>query len=228
MQVGMVGSDGIVLASDTKETHAPILEKDQLWAGAQFGSNTPKIEVSHERGMAIACAFDMETARQVAKKIMADLKDEELEHPIAAIKEIAASVQTDEQIRAQCIIVLTRPSPRMFMFQYARVEGRWSPYCQEMESKAIAGDNLNAAIFWMERYYDGTLSTAQLTSVAAQLVVSAGRLNPYTISGLEIVLCNSSGIHPLAIKENEKWESRARDLDTHIGDQILGQPPIPL
>jgi hypothetical protein len=221
MQVGMMGSDGIVLASDTRETHAPILEQNQLWAGAQFGTNTSKIEVSHERGIAIACAFDMETARRVANRIIRDLKDEDFKDPVPAIKEIAAATQTDEEIRAQCIVVLTRPSLQMFMFQYARVEGRWSPFCQEMESKAIAGDNLSPSIFWMERYYNGSLSTAQLIPLAAQLIVGAGCLNPYVVSGLEIVLCDSSGIHPLTRAENREWESRAKDLDKSFGDQLF-------
>jgi hypothetical protein len=221
MQVGMMGSDGIVLASDTRETHPPILEQNQFWAGAQFGTNTSKIEVSHERGMAIACAFDLATARQIAQKIIHDLTDEDFSNPVAAIKGIAAAIQTNEEIRAQCIIVLTRPSPRMFMFQFATVEGRWGPLCQEMESKAIAGDNLNSAIFWMERYYDGSLLTAQLIPLAAQLVVSAGSLNPYGVEGLEIVRCDSSGIHPLTRTENREWESKAKGLDKSFGDQVL-------
>lgn len=221
MQVAMVGIDGIALASDTRETHPPILRENQFWSGIQYGSNASKIRISHERGIAISCALDMEVASQIADGIIRGLKDEDFENPINAIEEIARGFQTQERIKAQCIVILARPCLQMFMFQFAIINGQWGPHCRKMQSKAIAGDNVNPAIFWMERYYDESMAVGQLIPLAAYLIVCAGQINPYGIGGLEIVRCDSAGIHPLTRAENREWESKARDLERRIKDQLF-------
>jgi len=69
MQVGMVGTDGVLIASDTRWMNTPRLRNNQFWAGGRYTFNSPKIRISHERGIAISCAKDMETARHVANEI---------------------------------------------------------------------------------------------------------------------------------------------------------------
>jgi 20S proteasome alpha/beta subunit len=50
MQVGMVGSDGIVLASDTKWTHPP---KEIQSSAKRFSSTRDKIRIEREKGIYI-------------------------------------------------------------------------------------------------------------------------------------------------------------------------------
>jgi hypothetical protein len=219
MQVGMVGADGVLIASDTQWTNTPRLEMNQLWLGARGRYNAKKIIISHERGM--------ETAGAVAHKILSDLKDEEFTYPQFPIEHIGedvlASVIRQDRSDAQCLIAIVRPEPQLFLFQFGMINNKYGSVCQKMESYSIAGDNLNAAIFWAERYYPRRpkLPIKQLIPLAAHLVVCAERLNSATISGLEIVLCDSSGIHRLSDASIEELESAARERDKSIGESLL-------
>jgi hypothetical protein len=56
-----------------------------------------------------------------------------------------------------------------------------------------------------------------LVPLAAHLVVSAGRLNPGAISGLEIVLCDASGLHRLSDDSIRELEATANRWDKSIG-----------
>src|SRR5713101_603773 len=49
MQVGMVGTDGVLIASDTRWMNTPRLRNNQFWAGGRYTFNSPKIRISHER-----------------------------------------------------------------------------------------------------------------------------------------------------------------------------------
>src|SRR5580700_9478346 len=110
MQVGMVGADGVLIASDTQWTNTPRLEMNQLWLGARGRYNAKKIIISHERGIAISSARSMETAGAVAHKILSDLKDEEFTYPQFPIEHIGedvlASVIRQDRSDAQCLIAI--------------------------------------------------------------------------------------------------------------------------
>jgi hypothetical protein len=86
MQVGMVGTNGVLIASDTQWTNTPRLRTNESWFGARGHYNANKVLISHERGMAISAARSMETAGHVAHQIISDLKDEQFQYPIGAIE----------------------------------------------------------------------------------------------------------------------------------------------
>jgi hypothetical protein len=219
IQVGMVGTDGILIAGDTRWTNTPMLT-NRLYAGGRYGFNSSKIKISPERGIAISQARDMEIAGQIADQIIAELKDEDFRYPASAIAEIAAKMSFPVKEEAHCLVVLTRPMPQLFHFLFATVQGKWAPICQPMETIAIAGDNVNASIFWAERYYQ-RIPIEQLVPLAAHLVVCARKLNTGTISGLEIVLCTPSGIHRLSDESIHELEVKADEWDRNIGDLFL-------
>jgi len=77
MQVGMVGTDGVILASDTKWTDTRELRHT-------FGSS--KIKLTADRRVAITCARNMETSCRMAEWILAELSDEQRKNPIAPIR----------------------------------------------------------------------------------------------------------------------------------------------
>lgn len=222
IQVGMVGSDGLVIAGDTKWMKEPKLE-NRFWAAGRTGFNSPKIKVSHERGIAISRARDMEMAIRVSDEIVARLKDDEMGSPIAAIENMARGLvsESNEKRVAHCLIGVCKPNPKLFLFQFALVDGEWGPICQPMETIAIVGDNLNPAIFWAERYYEKSRSIRELIPLAAHLVVCAHTLNTATISGLEVVLCDSSGIHRLSNDSIRELELRANEREKDIGNLFL-------
>jgi hypothetical protein len=224
MQIGFVGMDGVLIASDTQWTNNPRLRTNENWIGGRSHYNANKIMVSHERGMAISSARSMETAGTVAHKIISELKDEDFEYPILPIEGIGhrvlSSTTRQERGDAQCLVAMTRPTPQLFLFQFGTINNEYGPICQKMESYAIAGDNLNAAIFWAERYYE-KLPIENLIPLAAHLISVAHKLNTGTISGLEIVLCTASGIRRLSGESIEKLEQKAKEWDKSISELVL-------
>jgi len=220
LQVGMVGTDGVLIASDTRWMNTPRWANPESPPRATF--NSPKIIVNHARGIAISCARNMETAHHVASEIISGLKDEDWEYPILPIEGIGAKVlpSAGERNDAQCLIAFTRPTPRLFLFQFGMINGQWGSICQSMQTTAIAGDNVNPAIFWAERYYR-ELPIESLLPLAAHLIVSAGALNPTAISGLEIVLCDAAGLHRLSDDSTRDLKAKATESDRNIGDLFL-------
>jgi hypothetical protein len=220
MQVGMVGTDGVLIASDTRWMNTPRWANSGSPPRATFDS--PKIIVNHERGIAVSCARNMETARRVAIGIISGLKDEDWEYPILPIERIGEEIlpSAGDRNEAQCLIAFVRPAPRLFLFQFAEVNGKWGPWCQQMQTRVIAGDNVNPAIFWAERYYR-ELPIENLLPLASHLIVTASKLNPTAISGLEIVLCNASGLRRLSDDSVRGLKLKAAEWDENIGNLFL-------
>jgi hypothetical protein len=100
------------------------------------------------------------------------------------------------------------------------VNGEWGPHCQKMEGKAVAGDNVNAAAFWPERYYEPR-PIERLIPLAAHLIVSAGKLNSGSISGLEILTCTSTEIRRLSEDSIRSLERQCTKWDEDIGNLFL-------
>lgn len=221
IQVGMVGTDGLLLVGDTRWTNEPtLINRD--WAAGRFGFNSTKLKISHERGMAVACARNMETATRIANEVLSNLRTEDFEYPILPIEAMGAKVLSTagDRNNAQALIALIHPEPQLFLFQFGSLNREWGAYCQKMDTIAIAGDNLNAAIFWAERYYQ-SLPVEKLIPLAAQVVVSAKKLNTGTIGGLEGIVCNRTGIHRLSPHSILELERKASELDVAIGDMFL-------
>jgi hypothetical protein len=109
----------------------------------------------------------------------------------------------------------------MFQFQFANVNGQWGPYCQQMKTKAVAGDSINAAIYWAEKYHNTALHVEQLIPLAAHMIVSAKGLNSATISGLDIVRCDDSGIRRLSDESTEKLQRTSEEWDLNTRSLFL-------
>src|SRR5882724_9552131 len=119
----MVGTDGVLIASDTRWTNSPILMDKAK--GGRHTFDSPKIITNHVRGIAISCARNMETARHVAEEIISGLKDEDRENPTQAIEAIGTKVLRSARKRrdAHCLIAFTLPTPRLFLFRHRDING---------------------------------------------------------------------------------------------------------
>jgi len=221
IQVGMIGTDGLLIAGDTRWTNTPALT-NRNWAGGRFGHNASKITIVQEQGAAISCARSMDTARHISNKIIAALPHTETAERPLLIERMGKEVldASSEKLDAQCLIAFAHPVPQLFLFQYATINEKWSAFCQKMETIAIAGDNVNAAIFWAERYYRPR-SVELLIPLATHLVVSAERLNTGTISGLEIVTCTDKGIRRLSDESINRLRAQSEEWDRSMGELFL-------
>jgi hypothetical protein len=224
MQVGMVGTDGIVLASDTLWTQSPMSGSE----GARHSYSSHKIRIFKERGVAISSARDMETANFVADRIAADPRlDEYPADRKFLIEEIGNECleKVGDRNEAQCLILFHNPKPSLFAFEYAIVNRKHGPWCGKIIDGAVhTGDTVNAATFWSERYCH-LAPVRALVPLAAHLIVSAGKLNPAVIRGLEIVLCQADGFHRLSDESISNLVSKSNEWDDKIGELILGYSP---
>jgi 20S proteasome alpha/beta subunit len=210
----MVGTDGIVLASDTRYTHTK-----SIW----HTSNSSKITINRERGIAIASSRNMELSLIIARAVITELTDEELKSPEIPIEKIAQRIvnQSREQRRdVQCIVVISNPIPQLFYLQMTEVDGSWAPLCMREGGKAVAGDTLNAAVFFTERYYERR-PVGELIPLAAHLIFAGHTLNSYGIDGLEIIVCDSTGFHPVPMNSILRLQSRAAALDATISSSLF-------
>lgn len=220
MQVAMVGTDGIVLASDTQRT--------QLVGGMRSSFNTSKIRISHQRGIAISCARNMDTAGLVADSIIAGLDNSQMGSPVGSIEDIANNVieegkdQSNPRNDIQCIVVLLRPRPQLFRLRSISVTGRYVAKCdQEIVGKVVTGDIENAAVFWSERYYERR-PISYLARLAAQVVVMGAKISSGMNGGLEVVLGDASGFRRLSADSNAYLESTAIELDETLRKLFVG------
>lgn len=219
MQVGMVGTDGIVLASDTKwidhVNRAPLTPIRSI-------SSKSKIKISHKRGIVISYARNMETSGPIADSIIAELTDSDMAEPEIPIENLAAKVikeateKPGNRIDVHCLIVLSRPTLRLFR---VRTIGYTAP-CEEIIGQAVAGDVENSAVFWPELYYR-ELPVRHLARLAAQFIVMAGKIHSGSIGGLEVVLCDSSGFHRLSADSNRRLESAANETHERLLESFI-------
>lgn len=210
LQVGMVGTDGIVLASDTKWMNT---------AGIRHSSSSSKITVDPGRGIAVACARNLELSVPIAKAIIDAAREGDFEHPLVAMERIGTqmvSLSSQERRDAQCLIVFVRPSPKLYYLQTDRT----AAVCKEEWGKVVAGDQTGAAVFFTERYYERKPVRA-LLPLAAQLIFEGHKLNDNWIQGLEILVCDDAGFHSVPKESIAELQSRAAALDAAIESSLF-------
>jgi len=220
MQAAMVGTNGIVLASDTKWQFTA--QRGNLQTRHTSGSS--KILVSEERGIAIACAKSMETADLIADTILGKLSATDWTYPGCAMEAIAQGVIdtiADERRFFQCLVATARPSVRLFQIETVTLNGVPNrAMCHQIIDKAISGDNANAAAFWAERYYRKSQPAESLIPLAAQVIVDASKLNSGFVGGLEIVVCDERGPRRLSDDENSAYEAQAERRSAQIAEMF--------
>jgi len=217
MQVGMVGTDGIVLAGDTRHSISPIFAQ----GGARHGYGSSKIRISETGRIAVTCAMDMIGAHRFADAVFAATwSNNDWENREYRLRQIGREITNSLSPDFECLVVFADPTPALYRLQFSsRMAGAVSG--DRILTFVHAGDSVNSAIFWSMRYYR-RLPVNRLVGLAAHLVTIAGELNTAMVRGLEIVFCSESGFLRLTDEENRVWESKAREWDREIGGLILG------
>lgn len=231
MQVGLVGSNGIVLASDTRITREPAgMTTNDIGRAVRSASACSKMTFSDNGSIAVSCAEDLESACLVAEHIITDLTEEDLANPEAiadGIVRIAETTLSQEKQKVQCLIVLADHGGLLFRLQFGQVDNKnpnsaWRAECGQCLDRGFAGDVTNPSVYWAERYHCEFLPVEQLVPLAAQLIVSAHLLNSASVGGLEIVLCQDSKIVPIPPERINELRRKASELDRTIGNLIFG------
>jgi hypothetical protein len=220
MQVGMIAKGGeIVLASDTQRTSYPTGRPEFATVGIHsHGSAKFRLDSTRKK-IGIACACDMQKASEIADTIISELptlsgfQSREREKRMWEIgKEIAGDFHT------QNIIVFADPKPEMYRLEMFKPQD--IGLCEQMINKVAAGNTVNAAVFFQEAYYDYQ-PISQLIRLAAYQVVAAGRIERPAIGGLEMLVCDGSGIDLWDKYRNQKLEQDAKGWTEQIGRLIM-------
>ena len=228
MQVGMVGSDGIILAGDTRRTISPEVKLGEPRFSGRYAENATKIKISDDQKIAVSSALCLDTAERIAAKIIKRLDMSKAGLVGIQIGAIAKKeFESAKKAAFHCIVVVwVAPKWRLYRVESVKVRRVWTVSCLEMQRIAVAGDNVNAAIFLAERYYNQWLHiekkpVGELIPLAAQTIIFAHSLNTATVSGLEIAVCRNERIEMVSEETIEQLAKRAsKREETIAGDGI--------
>lgn len=217
MQIGMIASDGIILASDTQATRTPEKLKDsQVGRAVRYHTNCSKIRAGSE--IAVSYAQDVKTGDDVANRILSTFTADDAQE---AIERIAVSIPEDNRNPVQGLIAA--PPFRLFRFQLAKIDEVWTATCEASIGLDYAGDITNAPIYWAERYYDELLTMEQLLPLAAYMITCSHHLNTAGIGGLEVVTCDASGIQRLSRERIQELRRQANETDKQVMQTVFGR-----
>jgi len=218
MQIGMVGSDGTVLASDTQWTRNIETLVNGHHVGRVIRSWTNRSKIKTNGNMVVSCALDKKTADSTAEAILLRFDGNT---PESSIQEIAESIPERDRWDAQGLIVI--PPFQLYRYQLAMQDGQWTPFCEPSDGFDIAGNMCTPAIFWIHRFYQSWFTVAQLILLAAHMIMASHHLNTAGIGGLEIVVCKETGNEFLPREETIRLQRTAWDHDKAIERLIFGK-----
>jgi hypothetical protein len=212
MQVGMMASDGIILASDTSWQRKVVGCEMGTW----HTSGGYKIKISDSKKIAVSCAMDMCEAYRIASEFLAALDGVDLYAREQKIIDIARSIPN--HLGVECFVAFAEPVPSLFLMQH--IEGSTYPIVQPIINKAFAGDSLNPALYWAQRYYSN-LPVDRLKNLAAHIIAEAGILNPCLIGGLDIVIGKNGEFSRLSQQETDTLIQQSRKCADAFGKSVL-------
>lgn len=183
MQIGMIGRDGIVLASDRKWSTTWVRSNRAKLQGLRDEHGDSKILLSPTGNLAICCADDMIAAIEVAQKVISDWTPGIDDLACNALKILIEPLCSHQPF--QCLIA-SPPSLLLLVSRESGIDGSLS--ITRASDRICAGDRTNAAKFWHLRYYDHSLPNSKLSSLAAQLIADAAFLNSGIVGGFDLVV----------------------------------------
>lgn len=148
IQVGMVGSDGVLLASDTRWT-----DESGVWREPW---DQTKVKIDHKSGIAVSLSGKMITAGRLADAIIAEGNHDWLTSEIGGRQRIGDAVLSHVYPgteSCECLVVFMRPSMKLYRLKIAMIDKHWELLADPMLGKVFAGDCKNCAMFWVDRYY---------------------------------------------------------------------------
>lgn len=213
LQVALVGTDGIVLASDRQVTDTT--------SGIARTFLSTKLLFSDDQKLVVACARD-DSSLVAGKRIVRELSSEKpsrLGLKMEAIGEEIIANKTSTGKDGEVLAVLLADLSQVF---HLRITSSFQR-CMPVFDKAIAGHDANASVFFVQRYYRRR-PVNELIGMAAYLVEFGAKIALFDgIRGLEIVVCQSDGFHRLSSESINALQARVNDFDQNL-DRSLASP----
>jgi len=216
MQVGLIGSNGIVLASDMKWGVPPPWDAELV----RRGFLASKILISDSGKLAVGFAQSMYPAYRAAKRLIAELDDSDERTRDSRIYDIGRDEAGKENV--EFILAFLEPAPTLRLFQW--FNGGKDILNSPVRESLHTGDHHNPAIAWLRYYKKKPIKKLKL--LAAHVVTIAGEISPDGIKGLELIYSNATGFHRVSDDENDNLQIQSRALDRQVGDAILNGNPL--
>lgn len=214
LQVALVGTDGTVLASDTKIAK-------RLNNRVQTFSYT-KLNIDQAKGRLTCWAGENPTGT-VAENIL-KMDSDNIDRMLDEMKTVfGKEVAREMPLPNGEVMLLTTRNPKVILHVECR-DGRYSK--QPSENKVVSGNHSNPAMSLVELFYDEkcpSLSARELIPLAAHTILTAGRYNPAGIGGLEIVICTTQGFELLKKEEITELTGWSKKLDVEFCSRIFRQ-----
>jgi hypothetical protein len=220
MQVGLVGTDGIVLASDQNTLFTYSRSERGEFEEVLVDDLTSKILVGQRNAIAFS-GWDI--SGEVARRILADETILDSDDPRNDLETLARKVYGEpfpgknDPIRhdSELLIVSTG---NMNKFYSLDMKSEKYAFLTQRE-KAVAGHKVNSASFFLQRYYVKT-KISELAFLAAHVILAASSISYGGIKGLEIVTCTKSGFRLLPPDVIANLAERSEKLDRQIGETL--------
>lgn len=207
-QVCLVGSDGFVLASDTKTAHHE---------GIRVTSHTPKIQIQGNLTWAVAGYDVADQASRILVEKMKLANDGNIEHLLESSgREAWERFSKDKPTERGTLTVAQAAPVRLWMLDVDSASR-----CTPVGDKVFAGDDRNSAVYFPEFYYKPNTKTTDLVFLAALTVLAAGHLNPTFVDGLEIAVGRNGKIEKLPKTEIARLENRSLAFHADVGDRLF-------
>ena len=214
MQVGMVGIDGIVLASD----------KVWILARTRVTQTVTKLKYDSERGIGVRCA-EADLSLNIASRIVECLPDGNHESPCLLLEQYAKEIMSGfdtptfrrfgRPLQSQCLVALNKP-----LGLFSLKAGLEGVKCQKIDDKTRVGDMENSALFFLESYYSSR-PVKQLAFLAAHIVLEAARRNPAGVGGLEVLICEDGGVRMLDAERIAEIKQRSDALHAKVEQKLF-------
>jgi hypothetical protein len=236
-QVGIAGTDGIILASDTRVTKIEGQRPYSTDAGQRVLSASPKIIIYDDEPRLAYCWAGGETQTRIAGDVARSIRGEKIVIEENRMRELLSAAGHSalsatypgypNQLPQGTLELPRRHSAGSVIIAYSgmREVELWKlsldlvpDPCRIMNNTA-AGDAVNPGIFFMQKYYE-KIEIDRLLPVAAHTVLMCSAMNKTGIDGLEIVVCRQKKFRKLEEQEIAPLCDFSKQLDESISKEL--------
>lgn len=221
--VGMVASDGLLLAADKARVRSANNETqmdDKMLGRKITHLEKHKVvyavagdELTDAFGIALLDALDngsIEFDGGLERSLIAVVQ-----RKIAELGHISGELIE----RTAMVVFYGAPFPEA---QLWRVRIRANPAATRVDQIAIAGGEGNAARFFGS-YYEPDLPIRRLLPLASHIVLMGHRIDSLMVEGLDIATFDSDGFHLFTEDQKTPLRQRSKTLDALTGKQLLAE-----
>jgi hypothetical protein len=212
LQIGLIGKDGWVIASDRTQ-----VDQDYLRA------SNDTIKLFANEHMACAASGDGLALMATAELLDSVFQTDDLQRLRAELAAFGNAMWDKyhatpgqpfpDEFKRALLIGFSRLPNRLWILNI----GKGTSHATPRVGRSLAGDSGNAAVFFSQRYYSSDATLEQLTFLAAHLVTIGSELNTAGVGGgLDVALCENGQIRTLGQSETDELIKRSAKVDKQI------------